>query len=119
MQADGCHDCATNRGLDHSGGRSSWCHDGQCWVVAPDRPRAVVGPHPEPRWEARTEQHDDSSGSAPVNETGYRLLMRAQADQDGGAAALVTYERLRGLLRQELRVAPGPLTQQLIEQLLT
>lgn len=56
---------------------------------------------------------------APINETGYRLLMRAQADQGDGAAALLTYERLRCLLREELGVGPGPLTQQLLGQLLT
>lgn len=55
---------------------------------------------------------------APISETGYRLLMRAQADQGDIAAALVTYERLRTLLREELGVAPGPLIQQLLGQLL-
>lgn len=56
---------------------------------------------------------------APVNETGYRLLMRAQADQGDSAAALLTYERLRCQLREELGVAPGALTQQVLGQLLT
>ena len=55
---------------------------------------------------------------APINETGYRLLMRAQADQGDIAAALITYERLRCVLREELGVAPGPLVQQLLGQLL-
>src|SRR5206468_6696556 len=35
---------------------------------------------------------------APISETGYRLLMRAQSDQGDVAAALVTYERLRTVL---------------------
>jgi len=56
---------------------------------------------------------------APINETGYRLLMRAQADQGDIAAALFTYERLRSVLREELGVAPGPLIQQLLSQLLS
>jgi len=49
---------------------------------------------------------------------GYRLLMRAQADQGDIAAALVTHERLRTTLREELGVAPGPLIQQLLTDLL-
>lgn len=56
---------------------------------------------------------------APISETGYRLLMRAQAEQGDVAAALCTYERLRALLREELGVAPGPLIQRLLGQLLT
>ena len=55
---------------------------------------------------------------APLSETGYRLLMHAQADQGDIAAALVTYERLRMTLREELGVAPGPLIQQLLTNLL-
>jgi DNA-binding SARP family transcriptional activator len=34
------------------------------------------------------------------------------------AAALVTYERLRALLREELGVAPGPAVQELLARLL-
>lgn len=56
---------------------------------------------------------------APLSETGYRLLMCAQADQGDVAAALVTYEHLRTLLQHELGVAPGPLIQQLLSQLLS
>ncbi len=55
---------------------------------------------------------------APLSETGHRLLMRAQADQGDVAAALVTYERLRALLREELGVAPGPAVQELLVRLL-
>ncbi|HET6532034.1 MAG TPA: BTAD domain-containing putative transcriptional regulator [Actinoplanes sp.] len=55
---------------------------------------------------------------APLSETGYRLLMRTQADQGDVAAALVTYERLRTLLREELGVAPGPVVQELLTRLL-
>jgi DNA-binding SARP family transcriptional activator len=54
----------------------------------------------------------------PVGETGYRLLMRAQADQGDVAAALCTYERLRAILRDELGVLPGPLSQDLHTHLL-
>jgi DNA-binding SARP family transcriptional activator len=56
---------------------------------------------------------------APLSETGYRLLMRVQADQGDIAAALVTCERLRRTLREELGVAPGPLVQQLLADLLS
>ena len=55
---------------------------------------------------------------APLSEIGYRLLMRAQADQGDVAAALLTCEQLRTRLREELGVAPGPLIQQLLTQLL-
>ncbi len=44
----------------------------------------------------------------PVGETGYRLLMRAQAEQGDVAAALCAYARLRDVLRDELGVLPGP-----------
>jgi DNA-binding SARP family transcriptional activator len=40
------------------------------------------------------------------------------ADQGDVPAALLTYDRLRCLLRDELGVGPGPLTQQLLGQLL-
>jgi SARP family transcriptional regulator, regulator of embCAB operon len=55
---------------------------------------------------------------APLSETGYRLLMRAQSEQGDVAAALITCERLRTILREELGVAPGPLIQKLLTQLL-
>jgi len=55
---------------------------------------------------------------APLSETGYRLLMRAQADQGDVPAALITCERLRTVLREELGVAPGPLVQKLLTELL-
>lgn len=55
---------------------------------------------------------------APLAETGYRLLMRAQAEQGDVAAALGTYEHLRTALREELGITPGPLAQQLLVELL-
>jgi SARP family transcriptional regulator, regulator of embCAB operon len=54
----------------------------------------------------------------PLSETGYRLLMSVHAAQGDVAAALVTYERLRTILDDELGVPPGPLVQQLLSQLL-
>ena len=55
---------------------------------------------------------------APLAETGYRLLMRAQAEQGDIAAALGTYEQLRTALHEELAIAPGPQAQQLLTELL-
>jgi DNA-binding SARP family transcriptional activator len=55
---------------------------------------------------------------APLSEVGHRLLMRAQAEQGDVAAALVTYERLRTLLREELGAVPGPVVQELHTKLL-
>lgn len=55
---------------------------------------------------------------APLAETGYRLLMRSQADHGDIAAALGTYEQLRTALHEELGIAPGPRAQQLLTELL-
>jgi len=55
---------------------------------------------------------------APYRETGYCLLMEALERRGNVAEALRTYERLRGLLRQELGVAPGPAVQAVRARLL-
>jgi DNA-binding SARP family transcriptional activator len=54
----------------------------------------------------------------PFRETGYQLLMRAQAAAGSRAEALLTYERCRQLLAQELGADPSPETQALHLQLL-
>ena len=55
---------------------------------------------------------------APFRESGYRLLMEAQAARGNVAEALHVYERLRVLLREELGVAPGPAVQAVHRRLL-
>ena len=45
---------------------------------------------------------------APFRESGYALLMEAQAAQGNPAEALETYERLRRLMRDELGATPSP-----------
>ena len=45
---------------------------------------------------------------APLRETAHLLLMRALVSAGNTAEALVTYERLRSTLRDELGVDPGP-----------
>ena len=52
-------------------------------------------------------------------ESGYALLMEALERQGNVAEALRVYERLRGLLRQELGTAPSPVVQQVHERLLS
>ncbi|HQR54317.1 MAG TPA: BTAD domain-containing putative transcriptional regulator [Burkholderiales bacterium] len=54
----------------------------------------------------------------PYRESGYRFLMEVLARQGNVAEALLTYEQLRQLLRQELGASPGPATQTLHKQLL-
>jgi DNA-binding SARP family transcriptional activator len=54
----------------------------------------------------------------PYRESGYRLLMEALAARDNVAEALLVYDRLRVLLRDELGVAPGARIQELHKQLL-
>ncbi len=48
----------------------------------------------------------------PVRENAYQSLMRFQAQSGDSAAALMTYERARQLLADELGADPSPLTQQ-------
>ena len=55
---------------------------------------------------------------APYRESGYRFLMEALAARGNVAEALVTYEDLRRLLREELGAMPGPATQALHKRLL-
>jgi DNA-binding SARP family transcriptional activator len=55
---------------------------------------------------------------APLRETGHLALMRVLAAQGNVAEALGTYERLRGLLREELGVDPSPALQQVHAELL-
>ena len=50
---------------------------------------------------------------APFRESGYRMLMRALAARGESAEALLVYERLRVLLRDELGAAPSAETQRL------
>jgi class 3 adenylate cyclase len=55
---------------------------------------------------------------APFRESGYRLLMEVLAARGNVAEALVVYDRLRVLLRDELGAAPGPETQAVHRRLL-
>jgi class 3 adenylate cyclase len=55
---------------------------------------------------------------APYRESGYRFLMQVLASQENGAEALMTYEQLRTLLRDELGASPGAATQALHKRLL-
>ena len=59
-----------------------------------------------------------SSSLAPYRESGYRLLMDALAHKGNTAEALLVYERLRGLLRDELGTSPSVMTQTLHRRLL-
>ena len=54
----------------------------------------------------------------PVRETAYQALMRYQATTGDSAGALLSYERCRGLLTEELGADPSPLTQQIHQQIL-
>lgn len=55
---------------------------------------------------------------APYRESGYRLLMRALDQKGERAEALLTYEQLRTVLRDELGATPSPLSQALHRSLL-
>lgn len=55
---------------------------------------------------------------APYRESGQRLLIEALAAQGNIAEALLSYERLRELLRSELGIAPGAELRELHSQLL-
>jgi SARP family transcriptional regulator, regulator of embCAB operon len=55
---------------------------------------------------------------APYRECGYRLLMQALACRGSGAEALLVYEQVRTLLRDELGATPSPATQALHRRLL-
>jgi DNA-binding SARP family transcriptional activator len=55
---------------------------------------------------------------APLSEIGYRLLMQARAERGDTAMALAVYAQLRGVVREELGVEPGPEVRQLYHRLL-
>jgi DNA-binding SARP family transcriptional activator len=55
---------------------------------------------------------------APYRETGHRIMMEALARHGNVAEALLAYDRLRVLLRDELGVAPSPAMQSLHRRLL-
>jgi DNA-binding SARP family transcriptional activator len=54
---------------------------------------------------------------APFRESGHRLLMEALAARGNVAEALLVYERLRALLRDELGIVPGAPTREAYERL--
>ena len=56
--------------------------------------------------------------SDEVRENAYQALMRYQAESGDSAGALLTYERCRTLLSDELGADPSPLTQQLHQRIL-
>jgi len=58
---------------------------------------------PRAQWASR-----QTIALAPFRESGYALLMEAQAAQGNAAEALDTYERLRRLMRDELGATPSP-----------
>ncbi len=55
---------------------------------------------------------------APYRDSGYRLLMQTLARQGNSAEALLVYEQLRTVLRDELGATPSPATQALHRRLL-
>lgn len=55
---------------------------------------------------------------APYRESGYRFLMEVLSVRGNVAEALMTYEQLRRLLREELGASPGPATQAVHKRLL-
>ena len=56
--------------------------------------------------------------AAPFRESGYRLRMRALVRRGNTAEALLAYDQLCGLLRDELGVAPSAATRELHAQVL-
>jgi SARP family transcriptional regulator, regulator of embCAB operon len=55
---------------------------------------------------------------APYRESGYRILMEALAQRGNVAEALLVYDRLRVLVREELGIAPSPAVQRVHRRLL-
>jgi DNA-binding SARP family transcriptional activator len=55
---------------------------------------------------------------APYRETGYGILMEALERRSNNAEALLVYDRLRVLLRDELGIAPSPAVQSVYRRLL-
>jgi SARP family transcriptional regulator, regulator of embCAB operon len=55
---------------------------------------------------------------APYRETGHRILMEALERRGNAAEALLVYDRLRVLLRDELGIAPSPAVQDVYRRLL-
>jgi DNA-binding SARP family transcriptional activator len=56
--------------------------------------------------------------ASPFNETGYRILMEVLQVRGNRAEALLVYDRLKGLLRDELGVDPSPALQEVYLKLL-
>jgi DNA-binding SARP family transcriptional activator len=56
--------------------------------------------------------------AAPYRESGHRFLMATLAARGNVAEALIAYEALRRLLREDLGAAPAPATQTLHRRLL-
>jgi DNA-binding SARP family transcriptional activator len=55
---------------------------------------------------------------APFNETGYRILMEVLEAQGNRAPALLVYDNLRRLLREEMGIDPSPAVQEVYVRLL-
>ncbi len=55
----------------------------------------------------------------PLEEAGYRMLMRLQADLGDRAGALSTYHHCASVLERELGVVPDGATQELLERLMS
>jgi DNA-binding SARP family transcriptional activator/Tfp pilus assembly protein PilF len=75
--------------------------------------------------QAATGQHEEAIAATrqllardPVRETAYQALMRFQAATGDSAAALLTFERCRNLLSEELGADPSPATQLLHQRIL-
>ena len=55
---------------------------------------------------------------APYRESGHRILMEALERRGNAAEALLVYDQLRVMLRDELGIAPGPVVQGVYRRLL-